>query len=309
MFSLKVYAIITGALFAAIIVMAIAGNVLHDQGLLPDNSGSQVAARVIFFGLFLAFGYSTIPLMVKLVLAGQDKIGNADVGIVRTLAAHQTGVIVAFWTLITLGLAIAIPAAIQDGFFDADPAAEIAKTPSRGTLVVRPGMTVDDMHRLSSLKIKGSPTSVFADGTLFDFNIAGTGITLPRCRYYYITTYSKDRSRIEMMSVGTAQSKMSRPQLEAANEALRARLAGDGWLTGHEVYRSAQDQTLHGGATRGPSGAVWLKGDTVLHIEARRMDDARPGEAPGTGEWIQFVELGERISWPGFARYAFEPAK
>ena len=48
MFSLKVYAIITGALFAAIIVMAIAGNVLHDQGLLPDNSGSQVAARVIF---------------------------------------------------------------------------------------------------------------------------------------------------------------------------------------------------------------------------------------------------------------------
>ena len=123
MFSLKVHAIITGALFAAIVVMAMIGNVLHDQGFIPDSSAAQMAARVIFFGLFLAFGYSAIPLMVKLVLAGQVKIGNEDVTLVRALATHQTGVIVGFWLLITLGLAIAIPAAIHDGFFDTDPPA------------------------------------------------------------------------------------------------------------------------------------------------------------------------------------------
>jgi hypothetical protein len=121
MFSLKVHAIITGALFAAIIVTALIGNVLHDQGLLADSSAAQVAARVIFFTLFLAFAYSTVPLMVKIVLAGQVKIGNGDVGIVRAVTKHQTRVVIAFWVLISLGLAIAIPAAIQDGFFDPEP--------------------------------------------------------------------------------------------------------------------------------------------------------------------------------------------
>jgi len=129
MFSLKVHAIITGALFAAIVVLAMIGNVLHDQGLLPDNSASQMAARVIFFGLFLAFGYSAIPLMVKLVLAGQVKIGNEDVTLVRSAIAQQTRIIIAFWVLITAGLLIAIPAAIHDGFFDSDlPAASGIQT-------------------------------------------------------------------------------------------------------------------------------------------------------------------------------------
>ena len=123
MFSLKVHAIITGALFAAIVVMAMIGNVLHDQGFIPDSSAAQMAARVIFFGLFLAFGYSTIPLMVKFVLAGQVKIGNEDVTLVRAAIARQTHIIIALWVLITAGLLIAIPAAIHDGFFDIDPPA------------------------------------------------------------------------------------------------------------------------------------------------------------------------------------------
>lgn len=129
MFSLKIHAIVTASLFAAIVVMAIVGNVLHDSGMLPDNSTSQLAARIIFFALFLAFGYSAIPLMVKIVLAGQTKIGNAEVGLVRAAVAHQARIIVAFWILITLGLAIAIPAAIHDGFFDADPPSSSGSRP------------------------------------------------------------------------------------------------------------------------------------------------------------------------------------
>jgi hypothetical protein len=123
MFSLKTHAIITGSLFAAIIVMAIVGNVLHDSGYLPDSSAAQLAAKIIFFTLFLAFGFSCIPLMVKLVLAGQTAIGNTDVGIVRLVAAHETRIVLVLWLLIGLGLAIAIPAAIQDGFFDNVPSA------------------------------------------------------------------------------------------------------------------------------------------------------------------------------------------
>jgi hypothetical protein len=118
MLSLKSHAIITGSLFAAIVVMAIVGNVLHDSGYIADASASQFAAKIIFFTLFLAFGFSCIPLMVKLVLAGQAAIGNADVGIVRYVAAHETWIVIGLWLLIGLGLAIAIPAGIRDGFLD-----------------------------------------------------------------------------------------------------------------------------------------------------------------------------------------------
>jgi hypothetical protein len=308
MFSLKAHAIITGGLFAAIIAMAMIGGVLHDQGYLPDSSATQLAARIIFFGLFLAFAYSTIPLGLKLFLAGQTVVGNADVGIIRAVAAHQTGVVIGAWLFISLGLAIAIPAALRDGFFGYTPGPPVLGA-SQGTLVAQPGMTVDEMKRQSSLKIKGSADSVFADGGVFDFTVGDTGLIIAGCRYYFITTSSKDRDHIDMMSIGTSIRKVPRPELEAANAGLRARLAGGGWLAGHEVYRTEQDRTLHGGAARGRAGAVWLKGDTVLHILTRRMDDAKLGDPPDAGEWIQFVDLAQRARWSGIERYVFESAR
>jgi hypothetical protein len=123
MLTLKAHAILTGVLFAAIVVFAMAGNVLHDQGILADSSAMQLGARVIFFSLFLAFGYSCIPLMVKIVLAGQIKVGNGEQPLVRAMVAREAHIVIVFWLLITAGLAIAIPAAIMDGFFDSDPAA------------------------------------------------------------------------------------------------------------------------------------------------------------------------------------------
>jgi hypothetical protein len=248
--------------------------------------------------------------MLKLFLAGQIAIGNGNLSIIRSMGAHQTAIVIGFWIFLLLGLAIAIPAALQDGFFGADMTATIGNAPSQGTLMVRPGMSVDEMHRQSSLKVKGSPTSVFADGGVFDFAVAGTPTTLSGCRYYFITTFSNDRQRIQMMSIGTSSRKVSRAELEQANAAMRRRLAADGWLAGHEVYRDEQDRSLHGGATRGPAGAVWLHGDTVLHLLSRRMDDAKPGEDRTTaGEWIQFVDLGWRATWSGIERYVFEPAR
>lgn len=307
MFSLKTHGIITGGLFAAIIVMAMAGGVLHDNGYIANSSASQLAAKIIFFTLFLAFAFSIIPFGLKLFLAGQMAIGNGGVGIIRTVAAHQAGIVVGFWLFCLLGLAIAIPAAIQDGFFGEPGPAALG--PSQGKLVVEPGMSVDDMKRRSSLKIKGSADSVFADGGVFDIAIGDSGLTLPGARYYFITTSSKDRARIDMMSIGTSSRKGTRAELEAANATLRARLTAGGWLAGHEVYRDEQDRTLHGGASRGPSGAVWRKGETVLHILERRMDDAKPGEVKDAGEWIQFVDLGRRDNWPGIERYVFEPVR
>jgi hypothetical protein len=122
-FSLKAHAVITGALLATMIVLAMAGSFLHDNGYLPDSSAAQFVARVVFFGLFLAFGFSCIPTMLKLFLAGQIAIGNGNVAIIRTISAHQTGIVIGVWLFLALGLAVALPAAIHDGVFETTPLA------------------------------------------------------------------------------------------------------------------------------------------------------------------------------------------
>lgn len=181
--------------------------------------------------------------------------------------------------------------------------------PVQGTLVAAPGMTVAEMRSGSSLKIdQAAGLPVYAGGAIFNFRIAGTVTEFPRCRYFYITTVTKDPSRIDSINVGTAQAKMTRAELAAANADMRDRLKADGWETGHEVYRDAEDQQLHGGATRGPEGKLWLKGDTVLNIEERRIDDPVPGEDSATaGAWIQYVDLSTRENYPNIDRYIFAP--
>lgn len=310
MLSLRAHALITGGLFAGIIGLAMVGNALHDQGLLPDSSEVQIGARVVFFGLTLALFFSAIPLMVKLVLGAQARV-NAGRPAVQRLIARERSIVFGMWGLTALGLAVAVPAAIDDGLFELsgdDAAAVIAATPSRGTLVARPGMLVAEIVRRSSLKLNIGET-VMSDGTIFTFEIADTAISLPRCRYYFVTYEKSDPTRIDSMSIGTSSRTGSLAEIEAADAALRDRLAADRWLAGHEVYRDDQDRRLHGGRSEGPSGRIWLNDDTVLQIQRRRLDDPKPGEDAGAGEWIQFVELGERAHWPSIERYVFGPAQ
>jgi hypothetical protein len=139
--------------------------------------------------------------------------------------------------------------------------------------------------------------------------IPGTAIRFPDARYYYINTYSADATHIQSLSVGTSPEKTSAAAIDSADANLRARLAGDGWLAGHEEFRTALGQQLHGGATEGPAGHLWLKDTMVLSINRKRMDDTKPGEDSATaGEWIQYVDLWARKDYPSIERYVFQRA-
>jgi hypothetical protein len=316
MLSLRTHAIITGALFALIVLLAVAGNILEATAIIKRPEQPQTWLLALFFTLFLAFGYSAIPLMLKVFLAGQAWIGNGNVGIIKAMAAHQTATVAGFWLFCTVGLALAVPAAIDDGAFGPAPQRALKSFvigKSKGTLAARPGMTIAAMLHGSSLPIdqamaaaaRGVPLS--AD-TVFDFELPGSAIRFARCRYYFITTAKEDPQRIDTMSIGTSTDAMSHAELDGANAALRARLAADGWLTGHEEYRDELDRRLHGRAARGDDGWVWLQGETILRILTRRMDDpARDEDTATAGRWIQFVELSERKSYPGIERYVFAP--
>ena len=254
--------------------------------------------------------------MIKLFLAAQRSIGNAAVAPIAWLEAHQAAVVIGVWLFISLGVAIAIPAAISDGFFapsGQDGLTAKAEARSQGRLIATPGMGVDEMFQRSSLAIDDGGTRrrdlpVYASGAVFDYQPADPGLILSGCRYYYISTYLHDPHRIEAVNIGLSPAKTTFAGVDAADAALRSRLASAGWAPGHEVYRDEEDQRLHGGLHQGPDGRLWLKDDVVLAIERTRMDDPSPGEDTATaGEWIQYIALWQRADYPNIDRYDFGP--
>jgi hypothetical protein len=118
MLSLRAHALITGGLFAALVVLGWVGNLLEATDLIPPGPGVRLASLVVFFGLSVALMFSAIPLMVQLVLGFQVRLGNTNVPVIRRLIARQRVIVFVLWGLIALGLLIAIPAAIRDGAFD-----------------------------------------------------------------------------------------------------------------------------------------------------------------------------------------------
>jgi hypothetical protein len=173
-------------------------------------------------------------------------------------------------------------------------------------------MPVAEMLAQSTLKLVGGgkPNVPFAGGAVFDFRVAGTDTVFHHCRYYFISTLTKDPARIEALSIGTSPRKYSRGELDAADAAMQKQLKAGGWLAGHEEYRTPENQQLHSGATRGPEGWVWLKNGTVLSILVKRMDDPVPGEDTATaGQWIQFIDLWPEATYPGREFLVFQPAQ
>ncbi len=282
---------ISGGLFGAILLAVIVGDAITASGAVANPTAFETPAKIIFFTLFVAFGFSLIPLMVALVLGGLNIIGKGlTVQPFQPLISRPGWIVWPIWALMALGLTVALPAAIRAGFFAHDDATStaqserhaaeaIARTPVQGTLVAAPGMPLARMISASSLKVqRGSKSELFSGAqyggaAIFNYRIAGSATIFDRCRYYYITTYTRDPARIATINVGISSEKMSRASLDAAERDIRARLTSDGWKR---------------------SGHLWLRSGSVLDLRSRRLDDPAAGENRAkAGEWIQYVELRE----------------
>lgn len=67
--------------------------------------------------LFCVLGFSIVPLAIRLFIFLQIKICYAELLLVRSLQAHEQAVVFGVWGLFVIGLCIAVPAGIKDGFF------------------------------------------------------------------------------------------------------------------------------------------------------------------------------------------------
>ncbi len=277
-------ALVAGGILALLILAVMIGDAIEAAGVVKDPSALQTPAKIVFFALFVAFGFSLIPLMVRLVLGFQVLIGNKNVAPVRIAVARSNWIVGIIWALMAAGLATALPAAIGQGFFaggspeSATPSDAIANTPVQGTLVAAPGMQTGRMLADSTLKVRtGSNSPLFSGAryggaAIFDYRVAGTTTVFRRCRYYYVTVDERHPKRIAMVNVGISAEKLTRAQLTDAERDVAARLRSDGW----KLQRAN----------------AWSKGGIVLDVRSRRLDDPVSGEDPArAGEWIQYVEL------------------
>jgi hypothetical protein len=114
MLSLRAHALICGGLFATMLLIGWGGTALQAYGLLPKDPGPwRIPMMVLMFGLVVAFAFSVVPLMVKLVLMGQ---GGKMFG-----AISERTIVFVLWGLMVAGCLVAIPAAIKGGLFDPPP--------------------------------------------------------------------------------------------------------------------------------------------------------------------------------------------
>ncbi len=293
---IKRFAILAIGSLVAMIALSILGYVLDAKHALDDPKIAEItgpAAGAVFFALFLLLGFSMVPLMIRLFVVLQTRIGNGELALIQALRAHERGVAYGVWALFASGLAIAAPVMLQElGGLRASVGA------SEGVLVARIGMSLDEMRRRSSLPIpEGTHSSLTGTTTLvaapvFDFEVADTKIRFEQCRYYLIVTRDHDDPRIEAISIGVSPETTTRAELIAAHARVQAELAADGWQRGRYEYTTPEQQQLHGGATSSGDGFFWRKDDTLLQLAGKRMDEEQPGEDESTaGAWIQLLEL------------------
>lgn len=73
---------------------------------------------VLWFAVFLLIAFSAVPLMIKLFVHLQIRIGNGEHRVIRWLAGHRWPMTFAFWGVFALGLLIALPTMLREGFFN-----------------------------------------------------------------------------------------------------------------------------------------------------------------------------------------------
>ena len=117
----KIFLIIFVSAFALMLLSDAIFNILESNGVLTKLTiGSRdVSPCTIFqFAMFCVLGFSIWPLAVKLFIFLQIKIGNAELPLVKFLQSHEQAFVYGVWCMLILGLCIALPDSIKEGFFD-----------------------------------------------------------------------------------------------------------------------------------------------------------------------------------------------
>jgi len=110
--SIKIYVIILASCFALLIGWAVVGGMIESSGVKVD----PITIQVMAFILFLAIGFAIVPVMIRLFIRGQIKIGNGDRAVIKFLQAREQKVVYCIWGFYALGLIYLLPVIKEDLF-------------------------------------------------------------------------------------------------------------------------------------------------------------------------------------------------
>jgi len=105
----KLYLIILLTSFGLMILGAVAGGILESAGIVTGDSLGPRATTVInsvYLVLFFIMGFSLVPLVLRLFITLQIKIGNGEFFPIKWLQANELAVVIGVWGLYVIGIGI-----------------------------------------------------------------------------------------------------------------------------------------------------------------------------------------------------------
>jgi hypothetical protein len=272
--------------FVLIFVAGVIGNFAVSAGGDPKTVDSSVKAAILV--LFCFFGFSCIGLMLHVFIVLQSGIGNQHVPMIRFLTVHEKGVTFAIWGFLGIGTMVAMPVALREVGFQ-------IPLRSEGVLVADIGMTIDQVKEKSTIKMRdprkmGDGSRLGVKTMVFEFRVGDSTVRFPGSRYYWLATPPHD-PHLTDINIGISPRKMAKPELDAFQHAAQAQLLAAGWMPGHYVAKSEETVRLWGGKRTTEDGRYWLRANTLLSFERKRMDEEKRDEPPGAGEYIVDIHL------------------
>jgi len=112
--------VVIASTLGLIMIGAVIGNLLESAGILTrETIGAKgiAAVKLFYFILFCVLGFAAVPIFIKYFIDLQIRLGNGDALPIKWLQAHERNVVYGFWGMIVVGLSMALPAAMNNGFF------------------------------------------------------------------------------------------------------------------------------------------------------------------------------------------------
>ncbi|MBD2753584.1 hypothetical protein [Spirosoma validum] len=114
--NLKPYYWLLLGIVVVFVLIGLIGNVI-----IPGGINSQFWRKMgpyVVFGLFLLGVASLVPVLLKGFLVAQYKIGNSHLPLVQLINQHSKQVLLTVWVIFGIGMGVALPYMIKDGFFE-----------------------------------------------------------------------------------------------------------------------------------------------------------------------------------------------
>jgi hypothetical protein len=114
--NIKPYLIVLGSVIFLFILLACCRYFGLEKQLDEWSRKNQGIMKGMVITLFLVFAAAAVPVFLKIFLTLQIRIGNGDLPLVKLLREHAMGMIYTAWIIFALGLVIALPMMIRNGF-------------------------------------------------------------------------------------------------------------------------------------------------------------------------------------------------